>query len=372
MDMTVKPEKPTPRPGVMDIHPYVPGESGDGNSPVIKLASNESPLGPSPRVREALMAALDDIGLYPDGSATALRQELGRVYGLDPDLLVAGNGSEQLIAYLAQIYAGPGDEIIQSEFGFIAYRIATLAAGADLVVAPEKNYTSDVDAILAAVTQKTKTVFLANPNNPTGTYITGAEVKRLRARLPSHILLVLDAAYSEYVEKADYDPGDALVDTAIASGAENVAVLRTFSKIYGLAAKRIGWCYAPPSVVDALHRVRGAFNVGTLAQVAGVAALRDQDHVAKVRALNNAELPRVSAALEAMGLPVLPSVGNFVLAKFPDGKAQDAFLNLKKCGIILRPVAGYGLAEFLRITLGAKKHNDAMLEALENYLKKTS
>ena len=194
MDMTVKPEKPTPRPGVMDIHPYVPGESGDGNGPVIKLASNESPLGPSPLVREALMAALDDIGLYPDGSATALRHEIGRVYGLDPDLLVAGNGSEQLIAYLAQIYAGPGDEIIQSEFGFIAYRIATLAAGADLVVAPEKNYTSDVDAILAAVTQKTKTVFLANPNNPTGTYIPGAEVKRLRAQLPSHILLVLDAS----------------------------------------------------------------------------------------------------------------------------------------------------------------------------------
>ena len=364
-------QKPAPKPKVLHIHPYVPGDSGDGEGRIIKLASNESPLGPSPKVREAIEAELGGLARYPDGFSTRLRQKIGEIYGLDHKHIVCGNGSEQLIGYLAQIYAGPGDQVIQSEFGFIAYKIATLAAGADMVVAKEMDYTTDVDAILAAVTEKTKIVFLANPNNPTGTWIPASEVGRLREALAAHILLVLDAAYAEYVREEAYEAGTALVDAAMASGAENVCMLRTFSKIYGLAALRIGWCYGPESVIDALNRVRGAFNLSTLAQAAGMAALDDQGYMEKVRRLNDDELPRVAAGLRDLGLEVLPSAGNFLLAKFPGGvhQSREVFTELKKYGIILRPVEGYGLPEFLRITIGTRDENNLMLEALEKYFK---
>lgn len=365
-------QKPVPKSKILDIHPYVPGESKGGTEKVIKLASNESPLGPSPKVKEAIKGKLDTLGRYPDGSSTDLRKQIGETYGLDFHKIVCGNGSEQLIGYLAQIYAGLGDEVIQSEFGFLAYKIATLTAGADIIFAPEKNYTTDVDAILAAVTKNTRLVFLANPNNPTGTWIKASEVKRLRDHLPDHILLVLDAAYAEYVEEEDFEAGKALVDAAIASGKENVCMLRTFSKIYGLAALRIGWCYGPDSVIDALNRVRGAFNLSTVAQAAGIAALKDQDYMAGIRELNNTELPRVSKALTGMGLEVLPSIGNFVLVKFPGGQKQafEIFSNLKKRGIILRPVGGYGLHEFLRITIGCAHENNPMLKAMAEELDK--
>ncbi len=362
--------KPTPKPKILRIHPYVPGESKGGTDKVIKLASNESPFGPSPKVKKAIEGNLDRLGRYPDGSSVALRQAISETYGVDHRFVVCGNGSEQLIGYLAQIYAGPGDEVIQSEFGFIAYRIATLAAGADIVTAREKDYTTDVDAILGAVSGKTRLVFLANPNNPTGTWIKASEVRRLRNELPSHILLVLDAAYAEYVEEEEFESGKALVDEAMKSGAENVCMLRTFSKIYGLAALRIGWCYAPESVCDALNRVRGAFNLSTLSQAAGIAALEDQAFVEQVRRTNNAELPRVTAGLEALGLRVLPSIGNFVLAEFPGGQKQafEVFLKLKNRGIILRPVSGYGLPRFLRITIGSKEENEALLPAMAEVL----
>ncbi|MCH8082476.1 MAG: histidinol-phosphate transaminase [Proteobacteria bacterium] len=364
-------QKPAPNPKVLHIHPYVPGEAGDGGGRIIKLASNESALGPSPKVREAIEVELGCLARYPDGSSTLLRQKIGEVYGLDHKHIVCGNGSEQLIAYLAQIYAGPGDQVIQSEFGFIAYKIATLAAGADLVAARERDYTTDVDAILAAVTEKTKIVFLANPNNPTGTWIPASEMGRLRDKLPAHILLVLDAAYADYAGEKEYQAGTELVDAAIATGAENVCMLRTFSKIYGLAALRIGWCYGPESVIDALNRVRGAFNLSTLAQAAAIAALDDQDYMEKVRRLNNEQLPRVASGLKKLGLGVLPSAGNFVLAKFPGGvhQARRVFTDLKKHGIILRPVEGYRLAEFLRITIGTAEENGLLLKALGKHFK---
>jgi histidinol-phosphate aminotransferase len=363
--------KPAPKPKVLHIHPYVPGESGDGKGRIIKLASNESPLGPSPKVREAIEVELGCLARYPDGSCHLLRQKIGETYGLDHRHIVCGNGSEQLIGYLAQIYAGPGDQVIQSEFGFIAYKIATLAAGADLVTARERDYTADVDAILAAVTEKTKIIYLANPNNPTGTWIPASEMERLRDKLPAHVLLVLDAAYADYVGEKAYQSGIELVDAAIASGAENVCMLRTFSKIYGLAALRIGWCYGPDSVIDALNRVRGAFNLSTLAQAAAIAALDDQGYMEKVRRLNNDQLPRVAGELKKLGLSVLPSAGNFVLAKFPGGvhQTREVFTDLKKHGIILRPVEGYRLGEFLRITIGTAEENNVLLEALGKYFK---
>jgi len=365
--------KPAPNPKVLHIHPYVPGESGDGQGRIIKLASNESPLGPSPKVKQAIEAELGCLERYPDGSSTRLRHKIADTYGLDAGRIVCGNGSEQLIGYLAQIYAGPGVEVIQSEYGFIAYKIAALAAGADIVAAKTVDYRADVDEILKAVSEKTRLVFLDNINNPTGTWLPKGEIRRLRAELPAHILLVLDAAYADYIKDKDYEAGAALVNEAIASGAENVCMLRTFSKIYGLAALRLGWCYGPEGVIDALNRVRGAFNLSTLAQAAGIAALEDRAWVEKVRRLNNDELPRVAARLRKLGLEVLPSAGNFVLAKFPGGVQQtrEAFTDLKKNGIILRPVEGYGLGEFLRITIGTIEENDLMLEALEKNLKKT-
>lgn len=368
--MNRTPEKPEARASVLEILAYKPGGASiEGKSEVIKLASNESPLGPSPKAIKAVGAALDHLELYPDGGAEALRGAIGEAHGLDPKLIICGNGSEQLLSLLAQVYAGPGDQVIQSEFGFLIYRIATLAAGADLVVARETNFTTDVVAILGAVSQRTRIVFLANPNNPTGTLIDAEELRQLRRQLPERVLLVIDAAYAEYVEDPAYIDGIDLVNESMAMGSDNVVALRTFSKIYGLAALRLGWCYGPPGVIDALNRVRGAFNVSTLAQVAGIAAVGDRDHLASARRHNSEWLPRLTAGLRALGLEVLPSAGNFVLARFPGGAdesvAADRFL--RDNGIIVRPVAGYGLPEALRITIGSDEQNSALLEVMQGF-----
>lgn len=368
--MNRTPEKPEARPSVLEILAYKPGGASiEGKSEVIKLASNESPLGPSPKAIKAVSAALDHLELYPDGGAEALRGAIGEAHGLDPKLIICGNGSEQLLSLLAQVYAGPGDQVIQSEFGFLIYRIATLAAGADLVVARETNFTTDVVAILGAVSQRTRIVFLANPNNPTGTLIDAEELRQLRRQLPERVLLVIDAAYAEYVEDPAYSDGIDLVNESMATGSDNVVALRTFSKIYGLAALRLGWCYGPPGVIDALNRVRGAFNVSTLAQVAGIAAVGDRHHLASARRHNSEWLPRLTAGLRALGLEVLPSAGNFVLARFPGGAdesvAADRFL--RDNGIIVRPVAGYGLPEALRITIGSDEQNSALLEVMQGF-----
>ena len=368
--MNRTPEKPEARPSVLEILAYKPGGASiEGKSEVIKLASNESPLGPSPKAIKAVSAALDHLELYPDGGAEALRGAIGEAHGLDPKLIICGNGSEQLLSLLAQVYAGPGDQVIQSEFGFLIYRIATLAAGADLVVAKETNFTTDVVAILGAVSQRTRIVFLANHNNPTGTLIDAEELRQLRRQLPERVLLVIDAAYAEYVEDPAYIDGIDLVNESMAMGSDNVVALRTFSKIYGLAALRLGWCYGPPGVIDALNRVRGAFNVSTLAQVAGIAAVGDRHHLASARRHNSEWLPRLTAGLRALGLEVLPSAGNFVLARFPGGAdesvAADRFL--RDNGIIVRPVAGYGLPEALRITIGSDEQNSALLEVMQGF-----
>ncbi|MCK5575277.1 MAG: histidinol-phosphate transaminase [Sphingomonadales bacterium] len=365
--------KPTPRPGVEKIMPYKPGDSSvEGVTDIIKLASNESPLGASPKVIAAVREAAAHMELYPDGGSTDMRAAIAKFYGLDADLIVAGSGSEQILGLLASAYAGPGDHVVYSEFGFLVYKIASLAAGADVVVAKEQNFTTDVDALLAAVTPETKILFLANPNNPTGTWVSTSEIKRLRDGLPDHVLLVLDAAYAEYVENDDYSAGHALVDEAIQNGTENVVVCHTFSKIYGLAAARVGWCYGPASVIDALNRVRGAFNVNALAQVAAIAALDDVAHVDKARALNNTELPRIAGLLADMGLEPTPSVGNFILVHFPKGADQaaraDAYMRSK--GVIVRPVAGYGMPQALRISIGTVQQNDRMASNLQDFMAK--
>ncbi|PSC02966.1 histidinol-phosphate transaminase [Alsobacter soli] len=362
------PARPVPRPGVLAIEAYVPGKSAaPAGVKLHKLSSNETPLGPSPRAVEAYKKAAEKLEFYPDGSAIALREAIGAKYGLDPARIVCGAGSDELLNLLTHAYVGPGDEGIYSQYGFLVYKIALLAAGGTPVVVPEKDYVADVDAILAAVTPRTKIVFLANPNNPTGTYLPFEEVKRLHAGLPPHVLLVLDAAYAEYVRRNDYASGIELVSTS-----DNVVMCRTFSKIYGLALLRLGWCYAPAHVADALNRIRGPFNVGGPALEAGVAAIADDAHVAEAVAHNERWLPWLTQEIEALGLTVTPSVGNFLLVHFPEtagktAKAADAFLTQR--GLILRAVGAYGLPNALRLTVGGEEANRLVVQALRDFMK---
>jgi histidinol-phosphate aminotransferase len=358
---------PRPRPGILDIAPYVPGKSGKPGGKVHKLSSNESPLGASPRAVAAFRAAAGSLALYPDGSASELRQAIAARYGLNADRIVCGAGSDELLQLLAHAYLGPGDEAVYSQFGFLVYPIAIMANGATPVIAPEESHRASVDQMLARVTAKTRIVFLANPNNPTGTYLPFDEVKRLHAGLPAGCLLVLDAAYAEYVRANDYEAGVELV-----SAFENVVMTRTFSKIHGLAALRLGWAYCPAAVADALNRIRGPFNVSAPALAAGAAAIGDGEHVARAIAHNDRWLAWLTAEIGGLGLPVTPSVGNFVLVHFPESgrhtaaKADEA---LTARGLILRRLEAYGLPNALRLTIGTEEANRAVVSALAEFLR---
>jgi histidinol-phosphate aminotransferase len=361
--MAVRPE---PRPGVMQIEAYVPGKSAaSGVARVHKLSSNETPLGPSPRAVEAIRAA-NHFELYPDGSATKLREAIAAKFGLDPGRIVCGSGSDELLSLVTSAYVGPGDEGVFTEHGFLVYRIAILAAGGTPVVAPETKFQADVDAILGSVTPKTKIVFLANPNNPTGTYLPFNEVKRLHAGLPPHVVLVLDAAYAEYVRRNDYEAGLELVATA-----DNVVMTRTFSKIYGLANLRLGWMVGPAHVIDAVNRIRGPFNINGPAIIAGIAAIQDDFHVAQAISHNDQWLAWLTTEIEGLGLSVTPSVGNFLLIHFSDQKGltskdADAFLTAR--GLILRRVDAYGLPRSLRLTVGDEEANHLVVATLRDFL----
>jgi histidinol-phosphate aminotransferase len=358
--------RPMPRPGVLDISAYVPGDDRSGAARVHKLSSNETPLGASPLALEAYRAHAERLHAYPDGSARALREAIAGAYGLNPERIVCGNGSDELLSLLAHTYLSPGDEGLFTEHGFLVYRIAILSAGSVPVEAIERDETADVDAILDRVTPRTRIVYLANPNNPTGTYLPHAEVRRLHAGLPAHVLLVLDAAYAEYVRRNDYESGVELVGSA-----ENVVMTRTFSKIHGLAALRIGWLYGPAHVVDALNRVRGPFNVSGPACAAGAAALQDRAHVEAAVAHNARWLEWLAREFEALGLRVTPSVGNFVLIHFPPDPgrgAAEADRFLRERGSVLRRVSAYGFPNALRMTVGSEEANRATLKALRDFL----
>ncbi len=358
---------PEPRPGILDIAPYVPGKSeATGNVRLFKLSSNESALGPSPKAVAAFCEASEALQLYPDGSAARLRQAIADRHGLNRDHIVCGAGSDELLALLAHAYLGPGDEAIHSAHGFLVYPIAIRANNAVPVVAPEQALTASVDNILALVTARTKMVFLANPNNPTGTYLPFDEVKRLHAGLPRRSLLVLDAAYAEYVRRNDYAAGIELV-----ASAGNVVMTRTFSKAYGLAALRLGWAYCPAHVADALNRIRGPFNVNGPAIAAGIAAIGDQAHLDAAIAHNEHWLPWLSQQISGLGLEVTPSAGNFILIHFPADKvlsaeAADAFLSRR--GLVLRRLDAYGLPRGLRATIGGEEANLALVGALQDFM----
>ncbi len=361
--------RPVPRAGVLDIAPYVPGKSKvAGVATLHKLSSNETPLGASPAAKEAFASLADKLELYPDGSSGELRAAIGEVYGINPDRIICGAGSDEILSLISNAYLAPGDEAIYSQHGFLVYEIAIRAAGATPVVAPERDLMTDVDAILERVTDRTKMVFIANPNNPTGTYLPFSEVRRLHAGLPPHVLLVLDAAYAEYVRRNDYESGLELAATA-----ENVIMTRTFSKIYGLANLRLGWGFGPAAVIDALNRIRGPFNVSGGAIAAGIAAVKDRGFIDEAIAHNEEWLPWVAEELEKIGLKVTPSVGNFVLIHFPDqdGKrASDADAYLSSRGCILRMVGNYGLPNSIRMTIGSADANKTVVAALRDFMSK--
>ncbi len=354
---------PTPRPGILDIKPYVGGESAvTGVAHPVKLSSNEGALGPSPKALTAYAAAGAEMHRYPDGQHTALRRAIAARFKLDAGRIVCGAGSDELLGLLCRAYAGPGDEVLYSQHGFLMYPIAARSCGATPVAAPEVDLTASVDNLLAAVTGRTTVVFLANPNNPTGTYLPRAEVERLRAGLPAHVLLVLDAAYAEFVGPADYSAGLELVDRP----GGNTVVTRTFSKIYALGGLRLGWGYFPQDVADVLNRVRNPFNVASPALAAGLAAFDDTEWLDRCRRHNDTGLDWLQKRLTGLGLTVTPSVCNFVLARFGDAKAADAFLRSK--GYIVRAMGGYGLPDWLRITVGRDEENQGVADALAEFL----
>jgi histidinol-phosphate aminotransferase len=353
-----------PRPGLLDIKPYVPGAAAPAGS--VKLSSNENALGCSPKAREAFEAAAHKLHVYPDGGATRLRDAIAKEEGLDAERIVCGAGSDELLQLIGRAYLAPGDTVVQTQYGFLVYRLVALQSGAQILSAPETNYTADVDAILETAGDSAKIVFLANPNNPTGTWIPGSEVRRLRDHLPEDTLLVLDGAYEDFVDAPGYEHPMALVDEY-----DNVVVTRTFSKIHGLAGLRLGWMYGPKAIVDVIHRVRGPFNVNLPAIEAGVAAIQDRDFIAQSKAHNDRWVGTLTQEIRGLGLEVTPSVCNFVLVHFPDAEGKDAIAAnafLTEKGLIVRPLQPYGLPNALRISIGLDDDNRSVVEALRAFV----
>lgn len=356
-----------PRPSILSVEPYVGGESKiPGVNRIIKLSSNEGAFGPPPAAIAAIQAMAAEAHRYPDGGAKALREAIGGRFGLDPARIVVGNGSDELISLLILAYGGEGTELVMSAHGFMMYDITGRWAGCRIIKVPERDLRADVDGMLAAVGPRTRLVFLANPNNPTGAILPQAEVERLRAGLRDDILLVLDSAYAEYVTRPDYDAGARLVD---AGGPGATVMTRTFSKIFGLGGMRLGWCYAPPAVVDVLGRVRGPFNVNAAAMAAGIAAVAEAGWVERSVAHNTEWRGKVAAALAAAGIKVWPSEGNFVLADFATPEAaRAADAALKARGLIVRAMGGYGLPACLRITIGTAEECTMVIDALVAFM----
>ncbi|WP_372707645.1 histidinol-phosphate transaminase [Brevundimonas sp.] len=357
-------DAPSPKPGILDIAPYVGGKSKiDGVAEPMKLSSNENMLGAGEKAREAYAAAVSHIHSYPDGRATKLRQVVADHHRLEPERLIFGNGSDEVFALLNQAYLTPGDNIVTGQYGFLAYRISALGCQAEVKLAPEPGFKAEVDALLEQVDDRTRIVYVSSPSNPTGSYNTGEEIHRLHEALPPQVLLVVDEAYAEYVTEPDWE-----TSFPLARDSANIIVTRTFSKIHGLGGLRIGFGYAPLKVAEAIDRIRLPFNVSVPGIEAAVAALGDEAHQKASRDLIQTWRPRLTQALRGFGFDVLPSAGNFVLVKLVDAAqatAANDYLNSK--GIIVRPVGGYGLPACLRITVGTEDQNRAVIDAMSEF-----
>lgn len=355
---------PTPKPGILDIAPYVGGKGVlEGVAEPMKLSSNENPLGAGPKAREAFAAVLDKIHVYPDGRADKLRAAVADHHALEEDRLIFGNGSDEVFALLNMTYLTAGDNIVAGEYGFLAYRISAKGCEAQVKLAPEPEYKLEVDAILEQVDDRTKIVYVSNPSNPTGSWNTAEEIRRLHAALPSNVILVVDEAYAEFVLEPEWESAFELARTA-----NNIVVTRTFSKIHGLGGLRIGFGYCPAEMMAAMDRIRLPFNVSVPGIAAAVAAVGDEEHQKASRDLVLEWRPRMTQLIKGFGYEVLPSVGNFILVLFKDGaEANAANDHLNKKGIIVRGVGGYGLPRGLRITIGTADQNRAVLDALSEF-----
>jgi histidinol-phosphate aminotransferase len=354
--------KITAQPGIMDIELYQSGAAHiEGVDNVIKLSSNENPLGPSPAAIEAYQRAASNLHRYPSSDQLSLRAAIAEVLSLDPSRIICGAGSDEIIAFLCQAFAGPGDEVVHTEHGFAMYRISALAAGATPIEVRESERVTDVDAILAGCTEKTKLVFIANPNNPTGTMIGEAEIARLADGIPPQAILVLDGAYAEYVE--GYDGGAKLVDQR-----DNVFMTRTFSKLYGLGSLRVGWGYGPAALVDVLNRIRGPFNLSQSALDAAEAAMRDLEYTNHCRAENEKWRTWLANGLSEIGVPSDVSQANFILARFSNqDEAERCDAYLQSNGLVVRRVGGYNLPNALRITVGDESACRHVLAAVREF-----
>ncbi|HEY2050682.1 MAG TPA: histidinol-phosphate transaminase [Caulobacteraceae bacterium] len=358
---------PAPRPGILDITPYKPGRAtAEGVQNPVKLSANENILGCSPMAKAAVAAVMEDLATYPDGRGNELRATVAERYRIEPERIILGCGTDEIFAMLAQTYLQAGDNIVQGEYGFGAYAIAARANEAEVRLAPERNYRIDVDALLAEVDERTRLIFIANPANPTGTILPAAEVERLHAGLPPDVMLVLDGAYSEFCRDPAFNDG-----LELARHAANVVVTHTFSKIHGLAALRVGWAYAPTATADAVDRLRLPFNTSVLGQAAAIAALADEEFAARSLAHVEQWRPWLTQQLGGLGLEVVPSFANFIMAGFPTTpgrSAAEAEAFLASRGLLVRGVAGYGLPNHLRVTIGLEEHNRALIEALGEFL----
>ncbi|MCZ6838286.1 MAG: histidinol-phosphate transaminase [Alphaproteobacteria bacterium] len=360
--------RPQAKEGVLRVTPYVGSEAKADGGQLINISSNESAFGASERAREAYVNAATNLRRYPEIDARSLRQALAAHYGLEPERIICGTGSDQIIDLIALAFAGVGDEVVYSAHGFQMYPIAAHAVGAMPVAAPEVNLTANVDALLDRVNERTRIVFLANPNNPTGTFVTRDELARLHAGLPGEVLLVIDAAYAEYVTQADYEPG-----VELARAHENVVMTRTFSKIYALASLRVGWAYGPRDIIGILDRIRPPFNVNAPAIAGAIAALADRDHTENARRHNSEVLPWFADQVAALGLTVNPSAANFVIVHFDPETPKDAesaYQHLFSKGIVTRRVGGYGLPDWVRMSIGTREEMTTVLDALKEFLEK--
>jgi histidinol-phosphate aminotransferase len=364
------PTRPTPKPGILDIIPYKPGKSkAAGFADPVKLSANENILGSSPAAQAAFAAAASRLNLYPDGRSDSLRKAVAEHFRLEPERLVFGDGTDELLHLINQVYLEPGDNIVQGLYGFGAYAIGARASQGEVRFAPEPNLRIDIDEMLKLVDARTRLMFITNPANPTGTWLSAAELERLHAGLPAHVMLVIDAAYAEFNTDPAFDDG-----LELARRSDNVIVTHTFSKIYGLAALRIGWAYAPADAADAIDRIRPPFNTSIAGQEAAIAALADTDFKARSLELVERWRPWLAQQLGGLGLEVIPSGANYILVRLPatPGRtAADCEAFLASRGYLVRGVAGYGLPEHLRITIGLEEHNRAVVDHLADFLKRS-